>query len=84
MNAKYLVDTDWAINHLNGQEQGSADFVPFKLCGSLFEERAQLAIALWHRSMSQQGKSRRLSKPESLRYQLTKNQNSMSVWIRNV
>jgi len=30
---------------LTAREQGSAEFVPFKLCGFLFEEYAQLVIA---------------------------------------
>jgi len=45
-------------------ERGSAEFVPFKLYGFLFEENAQLVIALWPRCVFDQWKSRRLSKPE--------------------
>jgi hypothetical protein len=51
-------------------QQGSAEFVPFKLCGFLFEEYAQLVIALFRPCVFEQWKSRRLSKAESLRYQL--------------
>ena len=52
-----------------GSERVSAEFVPFKLCGFLFEEYAQLVTALWPRCLFGRWKSRRLSKPESLRYQ---------------
>ena len=45
--------------------------MPFKLCGSLFEGHPQPLIALAPRSAFQWGKNRiRLSKPESLGYQL--------------
>jgi hypothetical protein len=46
-----------------------SEFVPFKLGGFLFEEYAQLVIALCPRCVFEQRQSRRLSKPESLRYQ---------------
>ena len=49
-------------------QAGSAEFVRFKLCGFLFGEHPILVNGLLFHAES--GKSRRVSKPETLRYPL--------------
>jgi hypothetical protein len=67
--AKYKLEHKDAARQI-AKKRGSAEFVPFKLCGSLFEKHPHPLIALAHRSVLEGGKNRRLSKPESLRYRL--------------
>jgi hypothetical protein len=56
--------------HRSRKRASGAEFVPFKLCGSLFDEHPQLVITCWLRSVFELRKSRRLSRAESLRYPL--------------